>query len=267
MVFVRRLADAVMFDGESLLPLHSGASLPMPTFIYFPPVETNRFTPDRRRRVETRARLGVPTDVPVVGTVSSLVPMKALENFIAAAGLVAEVRPDVRFVIVGAAPSSHAGYADSLRRLAAGLDLPHPIVFVGERADVECWYPAFDVDLITSSRRSEGTTTTALEAQSCGVPVVATRVGAVGDAVEDGVTGFLVPPEQPKALARAVLQILDDEKLRSQMGAAGRAAAVGRFDAERAADLYVQAYEAALERASSRGLLHADRVDELVDHD
>src|SRR5207253_8180460 len=49
MVLVRRLADAVMFDGEGLVPLHGGASLAMPTFVYFPPVDTGRFIPKRQR--------------------------------------------------------------------------------------------------------------------------------------------------------------------------------------------------------------------------
>ncbi|HJQ75024.1 MAG TPA: glycosyltransferase [Gaiellaceae bacterium] len=252
MLLVRRLADAVMFDGESLVPLHAGETLAAPAFVYFPPVETERFVPDRERRAETRAELGIPPDAPVVGTVSSLVPMKGLENFVAAAGRIAAEVPDARFVVVGPATSSHAAYAERLQRQAAGLRLAHPIVFAGEQAEVQRWYPAFDVDLITSLPRSEGTTTTALEAQSCGVPVVAARVGAVGDAIEDGVTGFLVPPEQPQALADSVLRLLGDEALRARMGAAGRQAAIERFDAERVAETYVQAYEAALGHAGRR---------------
>jgi glycosyltransferase involved in cell wall biosynthesis len=252
MVLVRRLADAVMFDGEGLVPLHGGESLPMPRFVYFPPVDTGRFLPGRERGLEARAELGISPEVPVVGTVSSLVPMKGLENFVAAAGTIAATRPDARFVVVGPTPSSHAAYAERLERDAEALQLPHPIVFVGECADVERWYPAFDVDLITSLPRSEGTTTTALEAQSCGVPVVATRVGAVGDAVEDGVTGLLVQPEQPGAVAQAVLRLLNDDELRLRIGAAGREAALARFDAGRAADVYVRAYEASLAHAAVR---------------
>jgi glycosyltransferase involved in cell wall biosynthesis len=250
MVLVRRLADAVMFDGQGLVPLHGGASLAMPTFVYFPPVDTGRFAPGRDRGLEARAELGIPAEALVVGTVSNLVPMKGLENFVAAARIIVEARPDARFVIVGSTPSSHAAYAERLQREAAEIRLPHPIVFAGERVDVERWYPAFDVDVISSLPRSEGTTTTALEAQSCGVPVVATRVGAVGDAVEDGVTGLLVQPEQPEVLAGAVLRLLDDDGLRSRMAAAGRETAVSRFDADRAAGVYVQAYEAALGHAA-----------------
>jgi glycosyltransferase involved in cell wall biosynthesis len=249
MAFVRRLADAVMFDGESLVPLHGGASLELPTFVYYPPVDTNRFIPDHERRLQTRAELGIPPDAPVVGTVSSLVPMKGLEHFIAAAGSIAEVCPEARFVIVGATPSSHAAYAERLQEQATALRLPHPVVFSGERTDVEQLYPAFDVNLITSLPRSEGTTTTALEAQSCGVPLVAARVGAVGDVVKDGVTGLLVPAEQPQALAQACLQLLGDEALCARMGAAGREAAVERFDSDKVSEIYLQAYEAALAHA------------------
>jgi len=253
MPVVRRYADAVMFDGEALIGLHGGReSLPLQTFVYFPPVDTGRFVPSPESRREVRGDLGIPGDAPVVGTVSGLNPMKGVEFFVDAAAEVAAALPETWFVVVGGAPASHRAYGERLEDRAAQLALPNPILFAGERADVERWYPAFDVDLITSVPRSEGTTTTALEAQACGVPVVATRVAAVGEVVEDGVTGLLVPPERPRAIAEAVLRLLGDEALRGRMGAAGRKAAIERFDAEHAADVYVRAYEAALAHATGR---------------
>ncbi len=252
MVLVRRLADAVMFDGASLVPLHGAQNIAVPSFVYFPPVDTDRFVPGRERGEAVREELAIPPDVPVVGTVSSLVPMKGLENFVAAAPLIAAKRPETRFVVVGAAPASHAAYGERLQREAAELRLPHRVVFAGGRDDVERWYPAFDVHLITSVPRSEGTTTTALEAQACGVPVVAARVGAVANAVADGATGFVVPPQRPDLLAEKVIELLSGDTLRARMGAAGREAAVSRFDAEIAAGTYVRAYEAALAYAASR---------------
>lgn len=253
MTLVRRLADAVMFDGEALIALHGGReTLAAPVVVYFPPVDTARFVPSAEHRRNVREQLGVPSDAPVVGMVSSLNPMKGVEHFLEAAALIASSRPETWFVVVGGVPGSHRAYGEALRRRAGELALPHPVVFVGERADVERWYPAFDVDVITSLPRSEGTTTTAMEAQSCGVPVVATRVAAVAEVVADGVTGVLVPPERPRAIADAVLRLLDDETLRAGLGAAGRAAAVERFDAEHAANVFVHAYEAALAHAATR---------------
>ncbi|MFL5958809.1 MAG: glycosyltransferase [Gaiellaceae bacterium] len=253
MPFVRRLADAVMFDGEALIELHGGReSLRAAAFVYFPPVDAARFEPSPEHRREVREELGIPPDAPVVGTVSSLNPMKGVEHFVDAAAQIAASRPDTRFVVVGGAPESHRAYEEQLRRRADELALPDPVVFTGERTDVERWYPAFDVHVIASLPRSEGTTTTAMEAQSCGVPVVAARVAAVAEVVDDGVTGMLVPPEQPGAIAGAVLRLLGDDDLRSRMGAAGRTAAIERFDAEHAADVYVQAYAAALAHAAAR---------------
>jgi glycosyltransferase involved in cell wall biosynthesis len=253
MPLVRRLADSVMFDGEALIELHGGRqSLPVPALVYFPPVDTGRFVPSSERRRALREELGIPADAPVVGTVASLNPMKGLEHFVDAAGLVATSRPATWFVVVGDAPESHRGYREQLERRAEELALPNPIVFAGERDDVERWYPAFDVHVIASLPRSEGTTTTAMEAQACGVPVVATRVAAVGEVVADGVTGLLVEPERPRALADAVLRLLRDEPLRRGMGAAGREAALERFDVEQVADVYVKAYESALTHAAAR---------------
>jgi mannosyltransferase len=223
-----------------------------PTFVYYPPVDTDQFAPSPERRGEIREELGIPAAAPLVGTVSNLTPPKGLETFLGAAAEIAAARPDARFVVVGSAPDSHRAYAERLRRAAEALALPHPIVFAGGREDTESWYAAFDLHLSTSPPRSEGTTTTALEAQSCGVPVVATRVGAVAEVVEDGVTGVLVEPEKPDLVARAVIRLLADDDLRARMGAAGREAALARFGVESCADVHAEAYAAALEHASAR---------------
>jgi starch synthase len=74
----------------------------------------------------------------------------------------------------------------------------------------------------------------------------------VAEVVEDGVTGLLVPPEQPRAMADAVLRLLGDERPLEWMSVAGRETAIQRFDADRVADVYVQAYEAALAYRAAR---------------
>ena len=252
MALVRRYADAVMFNGEALIDIHGGrASLPLPTFAYLPPVDTGRFVPSRESGLRVRDELGIPPDALVVGTVSNLVPMKGLETFVAAVAEIAAARPEIRVVVVGATLEAHRAYGEGIRSLAAEFRLPHPIVFAGDRSDVESWYAAMDVHVVPSW--SEGTTTTALEAQSCGVPLVATRVGAVHEVVADGVTGVLVPPEQADALAAATLALLDDPAQRVEMGRAGRASALERFGTDTSADVHAQAYEAALAHAAGSG--------------
>ena len=93
---------------------------------------------------------------------------------------------------------------------------------------------------------SEGVPTVILEAMACGVPVVATDVGAVAEVVDDGVTGFVVPPLRPQALADATLRLLGDPDLRARMSLAAREQAVARFDVEVCADTHVRAFEAAI---------------------
>lgn len=253
MLIVRRYADAVMFDGEALIGAHGArGSLSMPTFTYVPPVDTDSFAPSGERRTRLRQELGIPEDAPLVGTVAHLTPLKALENFLGAAERIAAVRPDAHFVVVGSSPRSHASYGEQIRRTAAELPLPHPILFAGARDDVECWYAAMDVHLITS--RSEGTTTTALEAQACGVPVISTDVGAIHEVVDDGVTGLLVPPGQPAAIAAATVDLLSDPTRRSAMGRAARALAVDEFGLATAANLRARIYEAALAHSARRRL-------------
>lgn len=251
MALVRRYADAVMFNGEALIDLHGGwESLRVPTFAYLPPVDTDRFVPARDEGQRVRQELGIPPEARVVGTVSNLVPMKGLETFLAAAAEIAASDPEARFVVVGGTLAAHRAYGEGIQAQASELDLRHPIVFAGDRADIERWYAAMDVHVIPSW--SEGTTTTALEAQSCGVPLVATRVGALHEVVDDGVTGLLVPPEQAGALAAAILALLDDPARRAEMGLAGRATALERFTADASADVHAQAYDAALAHAAPR---------------
>ena len=244
---VRRLADVVMFDGRSLMPAHGWTeSERLTSVVYYPPVDTQRFRVSAERGLARRSALNVDASTPVIGTVANMNPQKGVEYFVRAAREIAQGRPDATFVVVGAAYETHAEYTRQIREEVSASGIPaSQFIFAGERSDLECWYPAMDVKLITSVPRSEGTTTTALEAMACGVPVVATDVGAVREVVEDGVTGLVVPPLDAEALARATLRLLDDPELRRRMGEVARERAVARYDVETCADVHVRAFEAA----------------------
>jgi glycosyltransferase involved in cell wall biosynthesis len=103
----------------------------------------------------------------------------------------------------------------------------HSVVLAGERVDVPEILAASDVFVLSS--RKEGLPYTIIEAMVAGLPVVATCVGGVPELVEDGVTGFLVPPGDPAALAEALQKVLDDSELRHGMGHAGREKALREF--------------------------------------
>lgn len=242
------LAHAIMFDGERLVELHGGSrAVRSPFFIYYPPVPTDLYSPDRTRAESTRHEYGIPLDAPVVGTVANLNPQKGIEHFVQAAAIIHQRRPDAWYLIVGETYSTHARYRARLEAEVAAAGLPRGrMLFAGGTRCPERFYPAMDVKVITSLPNSEGTTTTALEAMACGIPVVTTDVGAVREVVPDGVAGFVVPPLRPDAIAKCVLRLLQDGCLRQRLADAARQIAVARYGVPSCANEHVAAFEAAL---------------------
>ena len=135
-------------------------------------------------------------DAPLIGAVARLTHEKGIDRLIRAAPTVVAKCPEVRFVIVGDGPERPLLEAEAGR-----LGVDAHFHFAGHRADVGELLPAFDLFVLPSLR--EGLPFAVLEAMSAGLPVVATRVGGVPEAVAEGVTGLLVPADDPDALADA----------------------------------------------------------------
>lgn len=254
MAFVKRSADVAMFCGQALVGLHAGRHpMRIPTSIFYPPVDTGRFHVSAERRRVTREHYGIPAEASVVGMVGNLNPQKGWEYFVRAAGLLYRTHPDLWFMMVGARPEAHRSYLQQIeaQMRVSGVP-PERFIMTGESREVEMLLPAFDVKLITSVARSEGAPTCGLEALSCGVPVVGVDVGAIAEFVREGITGFIVPPLQPAALADAARRVLDDNALRTRLGAAGRREAMERYDSKANARLHLDAFETALEHHANR---------------
>lgn len=248
---VRRLADSVLVNGRTLLDLYPGGyRLADRAFPYYPPVDCDRFSPaNAKAKVESRRAIGIVDETTVVGTVANVNPQKGLELFIAMAAQIRSLRRDTTFVVAGAIEEAHRGYYEALLEKARRASIPaERLLFLGARSDVDRVLQAFDVKVITSVPNSEGTTTTGLEAMACGVPVVATDVGAVHEVVLDGTTGFLVPFGDPEQLAGTIGRLLDDQDLREKMGLAARNHAEKSFTPRACARVHAEAYEFALQR-------------------
>ncbi len=121
--------------------------------------------------------------------------------------------------------------------------VPHAVGFV-DHAELGPWYERAAVVVVPSRR--EGYGMVAREAMAHGRPVVATAVGGLVDAVEDGVTGLLVPPRDPDALRTALERLLGDRKLRARLGAAARDRARARFGVDAEWESLLAAYRSAL---------------------
>lgn len=175
---------------------------------------------------------GLPADVPLVGSVGCLAPRKDYGTLLAALAALRE-RHDFRCVLAGDGPDRA-----ELEARAAALGVADRVRFLGERADVDRLLPAFDV--FTLSSREEGIPNALLEAMAAARPCVATRVGGNAEVLEDGRTGWLVPAQDPAALAAALGEALGDPAEAARRGAAARAAML----AERSIDAMVRRHEA-----------------------
>jgi glycosyltransferase involved in cell wall biosynthesis len=185
---------------------------------------------------EALRKLGVPEGAPVIGNVAALADHKDHATLLAALPRVLETTPEARLVIVG-----DGELRGALEAQAAELRLGDRCVFAGFRADVDALISAFTLFCLSS--RAEGLGTSLLDAMNFGRAVVATRAGGIPEAVEDGVTGILAPVGDPAALARALIELLEDPARREAMGDSGRRRFEERFTADRMVNATLGVYE------------------------
>ncbi len=173
----------------------------------------------------------------VVGTVGRLTREKGFDLLIRAAAKV----PGFSLVIVGAGEEQ-----ERLAALAEDLGIGDRVVLTGWVADSRAWLRGFDVFVLPSL--IEGFPLTTLEAMLAGVPVVASDVGGVGEAVREGQTGRLVPSGDVDALAAAIASLVDDPGTRAALGTRGRQVVLAEFTAGRMAARYEALYRELLAR-------------------
>jgi len=214
------VSEAVKQDlvGLGVAPAHHIRVVPLG-------LDLERFKEDLPRG-GLRTAPGFSADAPLVGMVGRLVPIKDVPTFLRAAALLHEGRPEIRFALVGDGEERSA-----LEREAQRLGLSGVVAFLGWRRDMEAVYG--DLDVVVNSSRNEGTPVALIEALASAKPVVATRVGGTADLLADGAYGRLVPPEDPKALARAVLEVLDDRSAARRRALLGQAHVLARHGASR----------------------------------
>ena len=183
---------------------------------------------------------------PLLGVVAQISPWKGQDTAVEAFADVRREHPGARLLLVGEAKFTGSGtrfdnvaFRDGLRARAAELGIADGVEFLGDRRDALDWIAALDVLLAPSWEEPFGRTI--VEAMAIGTPVIATSVGGPAEIVEDGVSGRLVPPRDPAALAAAALELLASPELRERFEAEGRRAA-GRFTLDAHADVVLGAY-------------------------
>jgi glycosyltransferase involved in cell wall biosynthesis len=158
-----------------------------------------------------------------------MIPEKGIADFLECARIVLAAGVQAHFVAVG----EGAGRPEFMRAASEAGLAPH-FTWTGMVEDplLEGVYAAADV-VCQLSRWQEAFGWTNAEAMACGKPVVATAVGGIPEIIEDGVSGFLVPPRQPAEAAARVLRLLTDPDLRERMGARARQIVAEKFNLRR----------------------------------
>ncbi|MCS6944246.1 MAG: TIGR03088 family PEP-CTERM/XrtA system glycosyltransferase [Sutterellaceae bacterium] len=202
-------------------------------------VDARRFAPTHGPRLEVKDSPFNGPGLFVLGAVGRFEPVKDPLNLVQALAHAFALRPDaterLRLVLVGDGPL-RAPVAEAVR--SGGLD--RFVWFAGQRADVPDLLRGLDCFVLPSL--AEGISNTLLEAMATGLPVIATRVGANADLMENGRCGQLVPRADPLSLAQAILRYLDNPQLAAQHGRAARQIVEQRFTLERMVQDYEDLY-------------------------
>lgn len=194
-------------------------------------IDTERFFPPAGKSA-AKAAIGLNPEKKHIGCFGRIRHQKGTDRFVEAMIAAMPANPAWIAVITGRVTAEHQGFADAMQAKIAAAGLTDRFLFSGEVDDVRPWYQA--LDLFAAPQRWEGFGLTPLEAMACGVPVIATPVGAFPDLVAHDVTG-LVTANDDSAYAAAVALLLADDQRRERMAASCRAHIERNFRLEREA--------------------------------
>jgi glycosyltransferase involved in cell wall biosynthesis len=183
----------------------------------------------------------IPEESPIVGVVARLEAEKGHRTLLQAWPRVLAAHPEAWLLVVG-----EGSERDALEAEASDLDITNRVVFTGRREDVPAVTAALDVAVLPSYREAQGLSV--LEAMALSRPVVASRVGGIPEMIEDGVTGLLVPPNDPVALGGAISRLLSDHPFADMIARRGHDLVHDRFCVE----MMVAAVETIYDEAAAK---------------
>jgi glycosyltransferase involved in cell wall biosynthesis len=242
LLYNRRVAAVVAISEEVRRRLLEAGVVPERVRVIPSGVEAPAALPDERVREAARRCLAAGAAT-VVATVASLERRKGIDVLLEALAILRRAGTEAVCLVCGDGTERLA-----LQRRAEELGLERAVRFLGHRADVSEVLAAADVFALPS--RHEGLGVAVLEAMAVGLPVVASSVGGIPEAVVDGVTGVLVPPEDPLLLAAALARCLEDPEAAREMGRRGRERVLERYSMEASARAYEVLYGQVLRGAT-----------------
>jgi len=204
--------------------------------LIYPALEVEHFDPATSPR-EVQAEFGLDGCYPVVGLIANIHPMKRPEELIRAAPAVLAEFPTACFLLIGDTSPAPRDYLEFLQQLVEELGLSERVIFTGFCQEIIPFYAAIDMLVLPSSGEPFGKVM--IEAMAMQKPVIGAADGGPLEVIEDGITGRLVPPLDPHALAGAIVEVARDRERARAFGMAGRERVKQAYTFER----YVAAFE------------------------
>lgn len=232
---IRRMDAVIAASGKAK------SYLGVPATVVLHGIDADAFSPPTNRSA-LRVELGLDPDALIVGCFGRIREQKGTDLFVDAMIELLPRHPKAQGIIMGGVTREQQAFVDGLKSkiAAAGLEDRLRILPEDKGFTIAPWFQASDI--YVAPQRWEGFGLTPLEAMSCGVPVVATRVGAFEDLVVPGQTGFLVPPEDLEQLIASTDKLMSDTTLRQSMAEASRRKVVEQHQIEHEADAITAVY-------------------------
>jgi glycosyltransferase involved in cell wall biosynthesis len=201
-------------------------------------INLSQFVPREKNQLLLR-ELNFPAGCAIIGIVARLTERKGFKNLFEAVKLLVDEGRTLKCLVVGGGASAEKIAA--LKNHAASLGISEHILLTGRRGDIPDILSLLDVFILPSL--AEGLGRSLLEAMAAGKPIVATTVGGIPEAIEDGKSGLLVKPDDSRALAHAIGLLLDNPEKAQELGRASRKRAELLFDETKMIDRICSLYE------------------------
>ncbi len=209
--------------------------------VIYSTIDEKSFQKKNINRKKILEKFGLKPNEFIVGTLATLKPRKGISTLIDAAKIVIQKIPNVKFLIIGKGPQKN-----ELERKVKFLNLQNNVMFYDFIENVNEAYSIFNLMVLSSL--TEGLPAVLLEAMFFGVPIVATKVGGIPEIIEDGVSGILIPPEDPEGLAEAIVKTYENPNFASEMAKNAYIRFEKYFTAEKMARQYEKVYKELLRK-------------------
>lgn len=224
LTFLKRLANrvptqAVITLSKSGQVAQSQLTPQYPVKLVYPGADLDRFKPEKLESIqETRQKLGLPTNIPIIGIIGRLQRWKGMHVLVEAMPKILEKHPSIKCLIVGGEHHFEPEYQDYVKQRINALHVNDNIDMVGLQRNIPEWMQAMDIVIHASDHEPFGIVV--IEAMSMGKPIVASASGGPTEIITPGVDGLLAPYGDASKLASSVIQYLDDRDYATKLGLA-----------------------------------------------